>query len=453
MNRLRVVLLTALVLCALLPAVASEGTYHVSGRVLTAVPEEEAVVDLLATVPLAAIEIVRRDGDVAVAQIGMVRIELIDSNGKILAITLAQTSGYRLSFSDTPTGPLTYVVYDAATNVKLDELTHEAPDEGPDVSLNSGLEGNRRYLLIRSQGSEVGTELPHPKGAGQYKFTRIGQIDVMHDIRGGGFAYGDRPFGGTLELFGAASEEFYRPGVGEYCYRILAGVEALSDPLHKVRYVVEKKDGLLDISSERERLGPFTAGSYENCYRFTPAYGLRQGRQFVFWSQPDLLVRWNTAGRNDTYNLMMQVFKRGPTDWDQVGVLPLISLNVHVHNEKVKSSLGLQLERLDDTTGPPDDCSIINLSGMDSVAVEFRADHEHLAGYSITATSNCKGSDPILLSPGDSATNGEILRPLSSNDFDGPCVYTFRLTAAAKTTDGYRAVYRASRSMAFYVNP
>jgi hypothetical protein len=153
-------------------------------------------------------------------------------------------------------------------------------------------------------------------------------------------AYLDAPFGGNLYLFGAFSADLYGMSSPVF-YRIRAtragmptAVTYLDDPLVKTRYtVVDFTTG--EVAAERVRLGPDDDGGNPEClvdgkpvcYALTP---LSSGSN-TFWSFPDLLAIWHTAGLNGKYELNLEVVGLAdPTKFDGVDNT---SLTLHLDNE------------------------------------------------------------------------------------------------------------------------
>lgn len=332
--------LALLAACALvlvlvaLPAHVEAADYTVVGRVYSASPldaGEEPEGDPLAGKPA---EQVVGDGLVASVPRNLVRVRLLAAaDGTELASYITQKDGGYLATFSAPAGGVSvrFVVDELATSQQV--LDSEPQDLSAGVSV--------RYLLVPEVPTEIAGDLPEepvaPPGFDYTGiFTRVGKIEVSTEVSGsttelisstdgtatvpstvaGQLAippYQDAPFGGNLFLFGAFSHDLY---ASDACYKIriyddpaapsTAPHTYLDQPLVKTRYTVSFSTGSVD--TERVTLGPKSMNGTTNCYRFTPVAASNN----VFWSFPDLLALWRTAGLNGDYRLELELVQPSP---------------------------------------------------------------------------------------------------------------------------------------------
>jgi len=460
MRPFKPLLLSGVVLCTLLltSSAQARNLYRVYGRVMASEPmpagNQGTIVDLLESLGLALSEVLSEPGDVAVAPLAMVRVEVRHSDGQVLASTIARTSGYYLEFGAGGAFKATVKIYDPGSELELAEF---------EVPLTPG--ANRRYFLVQRDGIEVGTEIEHPEQKDptkDYIFSRVGRI-LTDDIFGGlasspKAAWDDAPFGGTLDLFGAARFKFYQPNADNYCYKVLANGKELDDPLYKVRHVLESKNGLLEYSSNRQKMGPFgDAGG--NCYRFTQLYGQQTGGQQVYWSNPDLLMRWNSAkdikaADGETHvDLTLQIYQRNGNQWSALNPIGG-ELDLTVDNRPVKGSLSLLIDD-GQSTQPPSACGIVHLNLGSQLKVLYDVSHDSLANYELTLSnaSNQQSQGGSYAGGTFTGDSGSLSFAWGQGIFTSPCIYSFELSAAARTTNGYGIVYRYHKSRSQYVAP
>ena len=326
-----------LLVSSLFPVIAHAADYIVVGRVYSATPlpkGEEIPNNPLIT---AAADQVIGDGLVAVVPRNLARVRVLDaSDGAELASFITRRDGGYFASFTAPAGGVSvrFVVDELATSQQLFDSEPNAITDPVNV----------RYLLI----DEVSTEISDDRDFATAEapatstaiFTRVGQIEVATEVGGvtthliepaTGLAnipasvasdlaipqYEDAPFGGNLFLFGAFSQSLY--AIPNLCYKIRIYEDPsddttwtyLDDELVKTKYTVNFGTGTVD--TERVMLGPKTVGAVADCYELTP---LSAGN--VFWSFPDLLALWRTAGLNGDFKVEIEPFGPVPVGFDLI---------------------------------------------------------------------------------------------------------------------------------------
>jgi hypothetical protein len=306
------------------PITAHAADYFVVGRAYSAAPLAPG--EPVPTSPLSGATADQVIGDNLIASVprNLVRVRVLSAaDGQEFASYITrQDGGYLASFSAPAGGAsVRFVVEELATSKQL--LYSEPNTVTAPVSI--------RYLLLDEVPSEVdgGRDFapPAPPPA-MYTaiFTRVGKIELATEVGGvtqhlidpaTGLAnvpasvaselaipqYEDAPFGGNLYVFGAFSQDLYSiPGV---CYKIRIYPDPndhtvwdyMDDELVKTRYTVDFTIGTVD--TERVSLGPKTVGATTGCYELTPIAASNN----VFWSFPDLVALWRTAGLDGDFEL------------------------------------------------------------------------------------------------------------------------------------------------------
>jgi len=328
----RVFLIAFVLMMVMLPATVDAAQYYVWGRVYCAweLPEdEEPPINPLTGVP----------GDQIVGEnmiasfprnLVTVRV-LAASDGSELGSAIAMyDGGYFIGFTaGAATTQVTFVVEDLATN---DILMESEPEE-----LSQWPTPNIRYLLTLDL-TEIGdgrefTECSDPlKYTGI--FTRVGLIELATELGGtthrlidtdtglatvpndvasylGIAQYQDAPLGGNIYLFGAFSEELYGMGM-QYRIRIdnldTGTWTYMDDPLIKTKYTVDLTT--LTVTTDRVELGPDDSIDGTPRYTLTP---LSSGNEF--WSFPDQLALWRTAGLNGNYKVTLEIADLAASNW------------------------------------------------------------------------------------------------------------------------------------------
>lgn len=341
-------LIFAVVLLSFLwmPAAAQAASYSVVGRVYSASPldpGEEAPAN-----PLSGVTADQILGENLVADVprNLVDVRVLDADDgtELASFITRQDGGYLTSFNAPGGGAsVRFVVEELATSKQL--LYSEPTTVTDPFSV--------RFLLVNESATEITDDREFPTLAPAAPaiytglFTRVGKIEVATGGAGGttdylidsttGLAnvpppvasdlrippYEDAPFGGNLYLFGAFSQALY--SVPNVCYKIRIYEDPsdhstwtyLDDPLVKTRYSVDLAAGTVD--TERVTLGPKPVGGTADCYELTPlSSGTAPGVQ-VFWSFPDLLGLWRTAGLNGDHELELEIFGlTNPSDFGLV---------------------------------------------------------------------------------------------------------------------------------------
>lgn len=266
------------------------------------------------------------------------------------------------------------------------------------------------------------------------------------------YPYKDAPFGGNLwlhGLFGSSDSviRYYRlyaakwngstpPAAGDFT--------PISDPLSKIRYTVNSSG---TVSATLESIGPDSNG----LYRRTDS---------GYWSHPDLLMIWNTQAVADgTYDLICKGY------WMFLGVpiemtLPendLSRITVRVNNQRVTarinrllSAAGVEIPacgyiplatdrenlKFDITASHPGgflrDFTLDVLYGRNTYGGVIAQDR--YAGLHDAAPPVWNGVTGAISNSAPAHASG-ALAPWTS------CAYQFRLTAWARTTDGFNHLY------------
>lgn len=425
-------------------------------------------------------EVVVKDTAIATHPLAMTRVSVLDaSTNAVLASPAygAPFADYDIRFSNSAASKS--VVFEIS---RLD--TGDVLYRSPPVTLAKG--DNWRHVLVPGEGAGM-SAIPFPSAANTGVFTRVGFVELAN-IDSKGFAefpgaaarWRDAPFGGGLKLFGAFTQNFYpSTGPGNYCYKIKLTPPSgpatyLSDPLYKTRYVV-KNDG--HVQSQSVFLGPTTVGSVNNCYRLTPLSASPEpsdpaGSIAVFWSFPDLLGNWNTAGRNGFYRARLELYTAA------TGALyPLIN------NDNLTAELYLDNTPIDLTFdqltaaggGEPasnllvDKCAIVSLMNGRTLTVDFTASHAtgFMSAYALSARSNSgvtvwsEAGAYTAPSWSGSRPPAFVGRPASASPFTktaadfsaGPCAYVLDLWAWTRTTNGYARINHRHKQLFYYIQP
>lgn len=433
------------------------------------------------TAPLADLpdsEVVGKDVATATTPAVMTRVTVRDAATDVpVASSLPSDylGDYDIRFSDAAASR--NVVFEV-TRLDNGEVLYRSPM----LSLAHG--DNPRNILVVGADTGSTSGIPFPPGNNTGVFTRVGHVEIA-DINAKGFAkfasaaprWRDAPFGGRLYLFGAFTSNFYpNTGMGNYCYRLRVHPSSgpayyMSDALYKTRYVV-KSDG--HVQSQSVFAGPQTIGAVANCYRLTPLSnspepGDPPGAVAVFWSYPDLLALWNTAGLNGAYTVQMRLYNTSSG-----AVVPiLVNDNTTAELYLDNTPINVSYDQLQVSGGGPDllvdQCAIANLMNGRNLTVDFTAYQStgFLAEYGLSARSNSgvtvwsesgsytapswSGSRPPAFDGRPSSAPAFVK---TAADFSaGPCAYVLDLTAWARTTDGYSRINWRHLQKFYYIQP
>jgi hypothetical protein len=277
------------------------------------------------------------------------------------------------------------------------------------------------------------------------------------------YQYKDAPFGGNLWLHGL----FGSSDTGVRYYRIFAGkwngntppgagdFAQVTDPLSKIKYTIGPGG---TVTHTLENIGPDSNGLY-----------LRTDSGY--WAHPDLMMIWNTRQlENGRYDLICKgyfLFFGIPIEVP----LPdnaLSRITVWVNNEGVTA----EINSVRDQAGNPiPECGIIPLaSDTQSLQFEITANHpggflrdfsldvlygRNRAGGTIARDQyvgvhdgtppSWPGVSGVISNSAPAHASGALL-PWTS------CAYQFRLTAWARTTDGFGHIYWDSFSDHYSLN-
>jgi hypothetical protein len=319
-----------------------------------------------------------------------------------------------------------------------------------------------------------------PSVTSGFLFTSIGKIPTSEITQSGASAglanvspavgnalsiyqYKDAPFGGNLwlnGLFGSSDTIIRR-------YRLYAApwigntppapgaFQPITDPLSKIQYTINPGG---TVTASLESIGPDADGLY-----------LRTDSGY--WAHPDLMAIWNTrALPNGRYDILCKGYFLFFGGWLEAS-LPeneLTRITVWVNNEAVTATIN----QVRDASGIPiPECGHIPLpNGTQNLQFDITASHpggflrdfsldvlygrNHNAGY--IARDGYAGSNdstpPIwngvtgVVSNSAPAHAAGTLQPWTS------CAYQFRLTAWARTTDGFGHLYYGQFSDHYSLN-
>ncbi len=274
------------------------------------------------------------------------------------------------------------------------------------------------------------------------------------------YPFKDAPFGGNLwlnGLFGSSDTAVYyyrlyaAPWVGNVPPS-LASFQPIDDPLSKVKYTVGP-GGV--VTASLVNVGPDASGMY-----------LRT--ESGYWAHPDLKMIWNTqALPNGRYDIICKAYNILRTEV----ALPantLSRITVRVDNSPVEATINA-VKDAGGATVP--ECGIIPLAtATQNLQFDFTASHPggFLRDYTldvlygrnryggIIATDRYVGSHdsaPPVWGGVTGVTSNSLpahasgaLQPWTS------CAYQFRLTAWARTTDGFGHLYYKSFSDHYSLN-
>ena len=277
------------------------------------------------------------------------------------------------------------------------------------------------------------------------------------------YQYQDAPFGGNLWLHGL----FGSSDTAVRYYRIYAakwtGVtppaesafQPVTDPLSKIKYTVGPGG---TVTHTLENIGPDSNGLY-----------LRTDTGY--WAHPDLMMIWNTPSLdNGRYDLICKgyfLFFGIPIE----ASLPdnaLSRITVWVNNDRVTA----EINSVRDHLGTPiPECGIIPLaSNAQNLQFEITAHHpggflrdytldalygrnrhggvvanDRYAGVHDSTPPSWPGVSGVISNSAPAHASGALL-PWTS------CAYQFRLTAWARTTDGFNHIYWDSFSDHYSLN-
>jgi parallel beta-helix repeat protein len=263
------------------------------------------------------------------------------------------------------------------------------------------------------------------------------------------YQYKDAPFGGNLwlhGLFGSTdnSVRYYRIYAAPWSGGtppVLADFTQVTDPLSKIKYTIGP-GGL--VTATLENIGPDSNGMY-----------LRT--ESGYWAHPDLKMIWNTlALPNGCYDLICKAYNVFLLEVP----LPANSLSritVHVNNQPVTATINAVRNQLGIDIP---ECGLVPLaSNTENLQFDITASHpggflrdftldvlygrnryggviaaDRYAGVHDTTPPVWAGVTAVVSNSAPAHASGALL-PWTS------CAYQFRLTAWARTTDGFNHLY------------
>lgn len=451
--------------------------YYVFGRVYSAhklTQGESAPTNPLSSTP--ADQIVAADGLYAINSLSMINVTIINAanNSPLAGKLITNDGGYFLHFSNAASSvAIKYLITDAVTGEKLMENAPAAP-------IAPG--NNVRYMLVEGASFEIGNSIHYPTfPPNTFIFTRVGKVELP--LITSGYAnvataaeearanflgiphYKAAPFGGNLYLFGAFSSPYYEVNtnqVNKYCYKVFVNNAAVSDPLTKVKYTVDFNTG--KVTSEAVHVGPKNVGNEQNCYTPTP---MSQGAN-IFWSFPDLISLWHTNTQSGNKTVTVKLYDTQTGNEVALATNNQDHLTLHIDNEPVYVKIdNIKLGATDYMQAL---CSQITLGGG-HLDINYTVHHKsgYLSGYHFSAVPNDASSvhPPSTLAQGGYAptstfpptpfygTSSTSTAASASTTFtpSHACVYMFRLSAMARTTNGYSYIYGGYDEKAFYITP
>lgn len=330
-------------------------------------------------------------------------------------------------------------------------------DAGNPSSIYNDLDGSRNDM--GATGGACGAETPPGSIVSGFVWTSVGSIPSS-EIRRTGLKRGlttdrDRPFGGRPWLFGAfgstnSSVVRYSVSIAKWSGNTAPSpgdFDFVSEPLSKVRFDIT--GGTLTTSNVS--LGPVQVGG-------RPTYTLTRNSGNIFWAHENLRVLLDTPSlSNGTYSVRMQ-------GYNLLGTPVSLSVNhdliLRVNNTRPVVSI----DSVSTGGGAPfDECSIINLPSPTST-LDFRYTASHpdgfLDNFALTALVGRNRSGGNIasgsyLTNGTGIWNGLTNEPVAATPANPEpplpalqqwetCAYQFRITAWARTTNGFGRIYRAT---------
>ncbi len=333
-------------------------------------------------------------------------------------------------------------------------------DAGDPAAIYNDLDGSRND--IGATGGPCGTATPPGSVVDGFLWTSVGTIAVA-DIdqttgpKGGLTTVRDRPFGGSPWLFGPFGSD--ETSVYRYAIKVgkwsgstppSAGVFTyVDDPLSKVRYLVSGGT----ITTSNVALGPAT-------FAGVPTYAPTINGGGTYWAQENLRVVLNTLSlEKGRYSVRLEAYNFAGTP---VTLNPNHDLTLTINNsppvvsiDEIASAGGLPLT----------ECSFIELPTPTwQLDLVYTASHpdgflddyslvvdvgRNRSGGTIVSDNYANHTSPAALWNGVamtaiSATPATPEPPLPSLQQWERCSYQFRITAWARTTNGFGRIYWTS---------
>ncbi|MBL9167136.1 MAG: right-handed parallel beta-helix repeat-containing protein [Verrucomicrobiales bacterium] len=277
------------------------------------------------------------------------------------------------------------------------------------------------------------------------------------------YPYKDAPLGGNLwlhGLFGSSDTaiRYYRIYAAKWTGNTppaAADFQPITDPLSKIRYTINPSG---TVTSTLESIGP-------------DANGLYRRTDSGYWSHSDLMMIWNTYALPDgRYDILCKgylLFLGNPVEL----TLPenaLTRITVTINNQPVTAKINRLLNnsgveipacgfvplatdrenlKFDITASHPSgflrDFTLEALYGRNGYGGVIA--HDHYAGLHDSAPPTWGGVTGVISNSAPSHASGALV-PWTS------CAYQFRLTAWARTTDGFNHLYYAQYNDHYSLN-
>ena len=260
--------------------------------------------------------------------------------------------------------------------------------------------------------------------------------------------YRDAPFGGWLwlhGLFGTANADvkYYKLFAAKWSGSAppsLGAFEPISDPLTKIKYTIVSNT----VIPTRESIGPDSYG----CYLRTES---------GYWAFPDLKMIWNTTRLPDgRYDLLCKAYNAAHSEV-AIPSNTLSRVTLWVDNQPVAN---LAVHSVSNTAGTIPECGFIHVhSSTQTLLFTISAIHSNgfLLNYTLQSLYG-KNQDGGVVASDQYAGSHDGLRPVwtgvshvvvSSLPAHAAgrlhpwktYAYQFRLTAWARTTDGFNRLY------------
>jgi hypothetical protein len=274
------------------------------------------------------------------------------------------------------------------------------------------------------------------------------------------YQYKDAPFGGNLwlhGLFGTTDDSVYyykifaAPWVGGVP-PALVDFQPVSDPLSKVKYTIAP-GGI--VTASLVNVGPDASGMY-----------LRT--ESGYWAHPDLKLIWNSQALPDgRYDLICKAYNVFRVEVP-LPVNDLSRITVLVNNQPVSAEINVVRNHLG--VAIPE-CGLVPLAtDTENLQFDITASHaggflrdytlevlygrnryggvlaaDHYAGVHDTTPPIWAGVTGVVSNSAPAHASGALL-PWTS------CAYEFRLTAWARTTDGFNHLYYKTFSDHYSLN-
>ncbi len=396
------------------------------------------------------------------------------------------TSTYNCLFDNSPTyseirgGVIVSKLGDLLVDPQLDPLspndyilTLGSPciDAGDPAAIYDDLDGSRND--IGATGGPCGSSVTPGAVPNGFLWTSVGtilvsEIDQTNGPKGGLTISRDRPFGGKPWLYGPFGNNV--TGISRYAVKIAqwtgnvapsdGDFDYVDDPLSKTRFNVSGGT----VTHERVTLGPLP-------FFGRPTYQPTLNGGNTYWAHENLRLILNTLGlENGRYSIRMEA-------WGQAGfpfpspylitLSPNHDLILHVNNTRPV----VTIDSVSYNGALLDECAIVRLPN-DTATLDFVYTANHPEGfldnYAMVALVGRNRNAGTVVSDNysnhvaaDGTWLGETLSPLPATPLSASqpglqpwesCAYQFRLTAWARTTNGFGRIYHTSFFHNYYID-